>query len=246
MPFDLSPGLTGAYNFRDLGGLRTGDGHKVRAGALFRSDTLQALTEQDAANLVDALGVELIVDLRGGAEAVEQGRGLLARAAVCYLNAPLRDAPVTDLDPAEQTLQFYLQTLTASGAMLTNVVRFLAALAGRPAVFHCAAGKDRTGVVTALVLSLLGVQREEIVRDYLTTQQNMPRIVERFRRWPYYRDHMAAVPPQLYQTDENTIRAFLDHLDKQFNGAKGWARTRGVPDEVIDRLKAGLLQTAAP
>ncbi|HJQ47148.1 MAG TPA: tyrosine-protein phosphatase [Amycolatopsis sp.] len=242
MPSELSPGLTGAYNFRDLSGLRTDDGHKVRAGALFRSDTLQALTERDVTYLVDSLGVQLIVDLRGGAEAVEQGRGLLAGAAVCYLNAPLRDAPVSDLDPAEQTRQFYLQTLTTSGAMLANVVRILAAMAGRSVVLHCAAGKDRTGLVTALVLSLLGVQREEIVRDYLTTQQNMPRIVERFRQWPYYRNHMAAVPPQLYQTDENGIRAFLDHLDKHFNGAQGWARFRGVPDAVLLCLRAGLLE----
>jgi hypothetical protein len=76
------PPLDGAFNFRDLGGLPAAGGQAVRAGVLFRSDTLQALTEQDVTRLVDALGVELIVDLRGGAEAVEQGRGLLAGASV--------------------------------------------------------------------------------------------------------------------------------------------------------------------
>jgi protein tyrosine/serine phosphatase len=94
---------------------------------------------------------------------------------------PLRDAPVSDLDPARPTLHFYQHTLASSAPMLATLIRMLAAVAGQPVVLHCAAGKDRTGVVTALLLELLGVEREAIVRDYLATQHNMGRIVERFR-----------------------------------------------------------------
>lgn len=238
----MAPSLVGAFNFRDLGGLHAAGGQVVRSGVLFRSDTLQALTEQDVTQLVGALGVGLIVDLRGGTEAVEQGRGLLAGASVCYLNVPLQDAPVTDLDPAEQTLRFYEHTLASSAQMLAVVVRMLAAVAGEPAVLHCAAGKDRTGVVTALLLSLLDVEREEIVADYLATRHNMPLIIDRFRGWPRYQQHMTSVPPQLYEVDEGTIRAFLRHLDERYDGAAGWARSNSVPGDLLARLGAGLLR----
>jgi hypothetical protein len=240
-PRHRSP-LQGAFNFRDLGGLRAGPGHRVREGVLFRSDTLQALTDDDVTRLVDRIGVELLVDLRLGPETVSEGRGPLAAAGICYLNAPLPTAPVTDLPPAEQTLHFYRANLASSGPVLPMAVRLVAAAAGRPTVLHCAAGKDRTGLVTALVLSLVGVDDADIVADYLTTEHNLPRMVERFRGWPFYRDHMAAVPPEVYQADERTIRGFLDALDLDWGGAAGWAAAHGIPAPVLAELTDGLLE----
>jgi len=244
VPRHVSP-LTGAYNFRDLGGLPAGPDHRVRAGVLFRSDTLQALTDADVTRIVERLGVELLVDLRLGSETVSEGRGPLAGAGVCYLNAPLPTAPVTDLPATEQTLHFYRATLGSSGPVLPMVVRLLAAAAGRPTVLHCAAGKDRTGLVTALVLRLIGVADNDIVDDYLATAHNLPRIVERLRSWPFYRDHMAIVPPEVYQAHDRTIRGFLDALDADFGGAAGWATARGLPDSVRAELRAGLLEPSA-
>lgn len=240
----VSP-LDGAFNFRDLGGLRAAGGREVRTGCLFRSDTLQALTDADVTRLVDLLGIELVVDLRIGAEAVQEGRGPLAAATVCYLNAPLRDLPVSDLEPVEQSLHFYLEHLDSPSPTLPILIRVLASVAGRPAVLHCAAGKDRTGLVTALVLRLLGVADEDIVADYLATEHNMPRIVERFRDWPRYRDHMALVPPEVYQAHEHTIRGFLVGLDERYGGARGWARARGIDDAVLAGLADGLLRDPA-
>jgi hypothetical protein len=115
-------------------------------------------------------------------------------------------------------------------------------MAGRPTVLHCAAGKDRTGLVTALVLRLLGVADEDIIADYLATADNLPRIIERFRGWPRYREHMALVPPEVYQAHEYTIRGFLHGLDERHGGAHGWARSRGIDDDVLQRLSAGLLE----
>jgi protein tyrosine/serine phosphatase len=118
----------------------------------------------------------------------------------------------------------------------------IAAVAGAPVVLHCAAGKDRTGVVTALLLSLLGADREEIVADYLATARNMPRIIERFREWPFYQRHMTAAAPQLYQVDEGTIRAFLRHLDERYGGPESWARSAAIPDDLLTRLRSSLLR----
>lgn len=240
-PASAESPLSGAFNFRDLGGLPTGPGGSVRPGVLFRSDTLQELTDADVERLTRVFGVELVVDLRIGPEAVAEGRGPLAGRPVCYLNAPLRDLPVSDLPAREQSLHFYLEHLSSPSPTLPMVVQIVAAVAGRPAVLHCAAGKDRTGLVTALLLRLLGVDDDAIVADYVASEQNMPRIVERFAGWDRYRDHLAAVPPEVYQANASTMRGFLNRLDSDHGGAVGWARSHAIPDAAIDRLRAALL-----
>jgi protein-tyrosine phosphatase len=98
--------------------------------------------------------------------------------------------------------------------------------------------------VTALTLRLLGVDDEDIVADYLATEQNMPRIMERFRTWPRYRDHMAVVPAEVYQAHEATIRTFLRRMDEFYGGARGWALGRGLDDAVLDQLVRGLTEPA--
>jgi hypothetical protein len=233
--------ISGAFNFRDLGALRAGPGHRTRSGVLFRSDTLQALTAEDVAHVVDELRPELIIDLRNGREAVTQGRGPLAEAPICYLNAPLHEAPVSDLPPREQSLAFSLMHLESPTSNAATVVRIVCAHAGRPVVVHCAAGKDRTGLVIALLLRLAGVDDAEIVADYMRSAAAMPRIVERFRTWPHYADHMASVPPEVYATEEQTITGFLAALDERHGGAVGWGRSRGITDGEIARLRSGLL-----
>jgi hypothetical protein len=187
------PALTGAFNFRDLGGLPASGGRRTRPGLLFRSDTLQALTEADVAHLIRSLGVMLVMDLRDADEAVEQGRGLLGTSPLCYVNLPLEAAPTAGEAPAAAsggggrggaTLDFYLGHLESASSVLPLALQILAVSLTRPAVVHCAAGKDRTGLVVALVLGIAGVSDEAIVADYMATAQNMPRINERFQTWP--------------------------------------------------------------
>jgi hypothetical protein len=92
------------------------------------------------------------------------------------------------------------------------------------------------------VLSIVGVRDEAIVADYMATAQNMPRISERFRSWPHYREHMAAADPEVYLVQEQPIRALLRELGQRPGGARGWAAGHGVPDSLLDMLSDRLLE----
>ncbi len=247
--------LTGAFNFRDLGGLPTADGRRTRPGRLFRSDTLQALTEADVTYLVESLGVMLVIDLRDTDEAVQEGRGLLGQSSLGYVNLPLKAAPAAagttqaSLAPAgsapvglgSATLDFYVGHLESSSLMLPLALQILAVSLTQPVVVHCAAGKDRTGLVVALALGIAGVGDGAIVADYMATARSMPLINERFQAWPRYRDHMAAADPELYRVQEQPIRTFLRELTRRYGGARGWAEHRGIPESLLNLLATRLL-----
>lgn len=188
----------------------------------------------------------MVVDLRMGREAVAEGRGPLANTGVCYLNAPLQDLAPSDRPDGEQTVGFYLDHLHSPDSALATAIRVVCVQAGRPLVVHCAAGKDRTGLVTALLLRLLDVPDDAVVADYLRTAPNMPRIVHRFLEWPRYRDHLSRVPSAVYRAEEHTMVGFLAALDAIPGGAVGWANARGIDDILIARLRDGLLESPPP
>ena len=129
----------------------------------------------------------------------------------------------------------------APGSPLPRVIALIAAMAGRPTVFHCAAGKDRTGLVAAIVLRLLGVEDTVIVADYLASRANMPNMLARFQTWPRYRDHLAAMPPDVYAVEEGPLLSFLADLDARHGGADAWAARCGIGPHLIEHLKEKLL-----
>jgi protein-tyrosine phosphatase len=232
--------LDGAFNFRDLGGLPAPGGRTVARGKLFRSDTLQALSARDVALLRDQIGLRVVVDLRLAHEVNDEGRGpLAAEAAIGYVHAPLGMASTAGIAPEQVLEALYLQCLASPSTL--QAVEHIAAHAGQATLFHCAAGKDRTGVVAAMVLSLLGVDDEVIVADYLDSAPNMPRMLARFAGWPRYRDHLASMPPQVYAVQEAPIRSMLQALREQHGTAREWALEGGIAAASIDRLRRELI-----
>lgn len=235
--------LQGAFNFRDLGGLPCRDGGRTRPGRLFRSDTLQALTPQDVTLLRDRFGLRTVIDLRLAHELADEGRGPLAASGdIGFVHAPLEMAS-TDGVPADQVLnRLYARCLTS--ASLPQAIKRIAESAGSPTLFHCAAGKDRTGVVAAVVLSLLGVDEDAIVVDYLRSAAAMPRMVERFMTWPRYREHLATMPPEVYAVEEGPIRVLLTTLNDDFGGARAWAAGQGIGTPIVRELERHLILQA--
>lgn len=220
--------LEGAYNFRDLGGLRTRDGRRLRSGRVFRSDTLQALTASDVNRLRAVVGLRGVVDLRRVDEVLTEGRGPLADAAeIRYANTPLDMAATEGVAPDQVMRQLYLGCLAPEAALITAIER-LSDMAEHPVIFHCAAGKDRTGVLAAVVLRMLNVADEHIVADYMRSAAAMDRMIERFRTWPRYRAHMEQAPPQAYAVDAAPLMEVLNSLDRDHGGVHQWAESRGM------------------
>jgi rhodanese-related sulfurtransferase len=238
--------LVGAYNFRDLGGYPTTDGRRTRWGRVFRSDTLQELTDTDI-DVLRQLGLATIVDLRTPTEVERDGRGLLAREPVRYINLSVlqEEAGETVAAPpaAQQNMgERYLWYLETGERSLANAFSLVADDTAHPLVFHCAAGKDRTGVLAALVLGCLGVVRDVIVADYFETAARLDLILERLRRHPVYGPEIKEVPASRFSVDPAMIDRFLDGLDDRFGGARGWAKSVGVTEESLARLEFGLLE----
>ena len=234
--------LVGAYNFRDLGGLPTAEGRHTRHGVMFRSDALHHLEPADVDRLL-ALGLTTIVDLRSAAEVEHTGVGLLGNEAIGWFHAPLSNTGAADYTPppalaAGNLGAHYAQSLEERTEQLAQVVEHLADPANLPAVFHCTVGKDRTGMVAALVLELVGVEADAIVDDYVLTDARMPMIIERFRAQRQTQEVAAqALPAGVARAEAHSMRVFLEAVERGYGGAAGWARAAGVSDDAVARLR---------
>jgi protein-tyrosine phosphatase len=159
--------LEGAANFRDIGGHRSGGVGKVRHGLVYRSGSLHALTENDRV-LLRALGVRTAFDLRSEQErAAEPTDAPFLRPVYVSLTPagrPLWDGP--DLDGATVLFDLYRSLLTDAAGTIGAILVAIAHGGGVPVVIHCSAGKDRTGVVVAVLLLALGVDTETVLDDY--------------------------------------------------------------------------------
>ncbi|MCB1014427.1 MAG: tyrosine-protein phosphatase [Acidimicrobiales bacterium] len=249
---DRNAAFERVFNFRDLGGYLAGGNRTIRWGRLYRSDGLQHVTDHDLETL-GGLGVRSIVDLRTRVEVVERGSFPVDRHPLDHHHLPLlrrtwEDDPhlVTPTEP-ELTAAFltarYVEMLADGGPALAGVIAILARAQTYPAVFHCAVGKDRTGVVAAMVLDLLGVGHDLIVHDYTLSALGMARIEqwlaanapEEAAAWDLQPTAWLASPPA-------AMACFLEHLDAEHGGAEGYLRARGVPASTIDAVRGNLLR----
>jgi protein-tyrosine phosphatase len=232
--------LVGAYNFRDLGGYPTTDGRSTRWGRLYRSDTLQELTEQDL-QLLREIGLVSVIDLRTAGEVERNGRGVLGSEAIRYVNLSVLPEPGGEQQAApatsiEEVSERYLSYLEVGRAALVESFRLIADPDSYPLVFHCYAGKDRTGVLAALVLSCVGVERNAIVDDYVLTATRMDLILGRLRRDPRYADRMNDMPASVFVVEASSMERFLDGLEQRFGGARAWALGAGIAEAQLEAM----------
>ena len=235
----------GCFNFRDLGGLETGDGRVVRERRFFRSDALHRLTPEDVAAMSE-LQIATLLDLRSSAEIEAEATGLLRDGGVHHLHSPLMDDITTDARdyrdlPMEQ---LYAQMLGSGGAGLARVFAALAEATTYPAIVHCAAGKDRTGITVALVLRTLGVPDEAIIVDYALTDDCMTEMVAAMRA-SRGGERSEDVPAHYLRAMPETMQAFLSILDERYGSTENYLRGIGVTTEQLVGVRDQLLASAA-
>lgn len=262
--------LEGAVNVRDLGGLPTADGTAVRPDRLIRSDNLQGLTPSDVHVLLGDHDVRSVADLRTGVEVSAEGPGPLSREpSVRIANFSLfpeagrrTDVASTDengnggggpivlpwqgrrLDLGDGkergATAVYLRYLADRGQAAVDAVRFIATSPGATVV-HCAAGKDRTGVVVALALSEVGVRRAAIVADYARSAERIEAIFGRLLGSRTYAADIAGQDLDKHRTRPQTMERLLAAMDEQFGGVPAWLRAHGWTDEDAAALRHKLV-----
>ncbi|HEX3795745.1 MAG TPA: tyrosine-protein phosphatase [Acidimicrobiales bacterium] len=235
--------LEGAVNFRDLGGYETVDGQHTRWRVLFRADGLSELTEPDF-SVMRTLGIRTVVDLRSNDE-VEFSRFNVDAHPVEFHHFPfLRSLPRPDeftMTPGLLGTQ-YTEMLDDAAPQIIGALTALAGVDAQPAVFHCTAGKDRTGLLAALVLSLVGVPEEVVVEDYALSGAAMARLrAKLILKYPDGAD-MISDSDEVFSADPTNMVALFAHMRQQYGSVADYALAVGVPSDVVDRLRSGLLE----
>jgi protein-tyrosine phosphatase len=232
--------LQGAENVRDLGGLPLRGGGRTRFGQLLRSARLAELTDADVRFLVEDYGVRTVIDLRSPGEVERDGPSPLERAGVrtehlSVLPEGERPIPRADEDPKLFSYRGYLVHRPEN---MLAAVRLLTEPDGGPALVHCAAGKDRTGVFCALVADAVGVERDAVVHDYAMSNERLLAVLRQGVGEEYQIDPDEV---QLYRCPPEVMSALLRELDAD-GAATGWLHRHGLTEEELARLRARFVE----
>ncbi|WP_158834766.1 tyrosine-protein phosphatase [Streptomyces sp. NRRL S-350] len=265
-----SLGLRGAVNARDLGGYRTADGRVLRHGVALRSDGLNHVTADDLRPL-GALGLRQVVDLRSIGEVRAAGLDRLPGGVTLHhlpllasafdIHLMVRNA-LADSSPQRQRallggggaaalmtgLYRWFVTDRVARERFAALLRLLAAPDGTPLLFHCSAGKDRTGWAAALLLTALGVDRETVLADYLLTNERsapaVARVLDDFGARGLMREPELLLP--VFRADGGYLDAAFAEVEAGWGGFDPfWREGLGLDDEVLAGLRVNLLADAA-
>ncbi len=237
--------LEHVFNLRDLGGYPTTDGRRIRWGRVYRGAGLQRLTGADL-ETVRELGWATVIDLRTDREIDATGMcpGSAAQRPVVHRPMIRTTWDRALLDPAQPTEEFlrdrYRDMLCEGAGTIREVIELLASDDGLPAVFYCAAGKDRTGVMAAVLHDVLGVDHDTIARDYHLSKERVDRI--RARAHAHAEATMVAQPEAFMQAPAGAMSLLLTWLARAHGGAEGYLLSVGVTPEVIAALRARLTE----
>jgi protein-tyrosine phosphatase len=235
----------GGLNARDLGGYATGDGRETRWGAVVRSAALATLTEAGRAALAD-YGVRAIVDLRLPGE-LDRHPNPFAEPGdhgIAYTNVSILD-PGAGFPPDTVTLaENYLWSLERFAALVAAAVAAVARAPEGGVLIHCAVGKDRTGLVSALLLGVVGVPAATIADDYaLTAELLRSRDLEWLENGPGERAEREAMLARFAPTAEVMLEV-LAKLTERYGGVEPYLLAAGVPPGDLERLRERLLAPA--
>jgi protein-tyrosine phosphatase len=226
------------HNVRDLGGYSTANGGKIRWQALIRADNLHSLTGDGCFAVLD-YGVRSIIDLRFRSEVFRKPNPLASHAGIHYLHLPIfDDQNMTAKAAIQSTTNFttiYCRMLDWGHGHIANIINAVATAPPGAILVHCHAGKDRTGLIVALILSLLGVSYSDIAFDFSLSATCL---------MPLYHEHLLNTDDPIrradlmrqFEAEPHTILDTLAYLDSRYYGARAYFKAAGIPDATLDAL----------
>jgi protein-tyrosine phosphatase len=250
--------FTGAKNFRDLGGYQTLDGRTIRWNLLYRSDTLHKLTDTDL-NHLSALMLDRIIDFRAAHEKAQEPDRLPENSEIRVIDIPILDSStqswhdsreefvksLKNIDPVQYMIRTNVELATRFTPEFILFLQELLSANGRPVLFHCAAGKDRTGFAAAILLRTLGVPQEVVMQDYLLTNQYFMSA----HRWNlafarlFKGKQFAAVVQGFMEANARYLSAAFEALEREHISFEGYVRNGlGLTEQDIERLKSLYLE----
>lgn len=243
--------VPGAYNVRDLGGCPTSDGKTTRFGAFLRADSLHNLSDSVKTGLIE-YGVRTVIDLRRTIQTVETPNALAGMDGIEYVhlnmigdaNPPWHDSPPPgDLPTAAWTAHTYNLLLDKRKGVISETLVKLANSKGHTAMYHCAAGTDRTGIISALLLGLADVSDSTIVDDYTLSAHGLRRryLAEGIPDSLAHVDFSLEEPPELLAPPQ-AMELTLKHLNDEYGGIESYVRHIGLTDVHINDIRNKLLE----
>jgi protein-tyrosine phosphatase len=237
-------------NFRDIGGYPTRNGRIVAWRRIFRSAELRHITRNDLARFQDEIGLVSVLDLRSEYERNNDGQRLLSESGFRFFYIPFTVDDETQ-DTTEERLhgctnlgEFYLQLMREPtyGRRIVQALDIIADSANHPLVFHCAAGKDRTGILSAMLLSILGVKDEDIKYDYHLSTPYIQNVINGFKEHADMPDDLKSLPDYFWCAAQESMALLLRTLRREYSSVKGYLRVMGAVSSQADRLRRALLE----
>jgi protein-tyrosine phosphatase len=243
----LDDDIPGAINLRDLGGRRTQDGRTVRTGLLYRAGMTHHMPDEGLRALRDQLGVRTVIDFRNTLELERDGLAPFADHGIGHVHLPIEGSTVLTEEERKAVWEemrdlkrdwaaSYQKILADRPEVYVAFFETIAAADHLPAVFHCSAGRDRTGIAAALVLGLVGVSFDEIVEDYHLTGEYLPRHVERFEG--HYT--MMGMSPEEFArvlaTNADDMARFLTAIHDGYGSVRTYLESLGVLAATLHRV----------
>jgi protein-tyrosine phosphatase len=238
------------HNFRDLGGYPTASGATTKWRTLFRADGLHRLRAAADIEIVETLGLKSVIDLRTMREQQEQGIFPLDDIEVDFHHVSIVDATWSDSketpqieDPVEFLVWGYRDLLEIGSEKFALAIRILSNQENVPAVFHCAAGKDRTGVLAALILSTVGVPDDVICADYGLTRRSIEKTISWAKlHYPEMATRWTEINPVYLAAEPQAMQVILNDLVSAHGSVINYVRSLGVSESEIQSLSALLLE----
>jgi protein-tyrosine phosphatase len=237
------------YNFRDLGGYQTNAGHEVAWRKLFRSGELQKMTTGDAERLKQEIGLVSVLDLRSNLEIDEQGIGLISTIGLKYFNISFisdggdREGNIRRYQGLANMGEFYLRLLRQKefAQLLIEALTIIANPKNQPLVFHCSAGKDRTGLLSAIVLSILGVSDEDIADDYFLTASHPHKQYNHITSEMKKEGEANGLPEFFWEITAELMLQFLSKFREEYGSIVEYLQKHGADSSLIPSLKQALI-----